>query len=149
VAEEDEGERLDRELIEMLNELRVALPGVQILLAFLLTVPFTQRFTELDATDRVVYFGAVLAAAGASACFIAPSAHHRTRFRQRAKESIIRTANLCALVGLILVALSVGASVYLVGDMLYGAAFAAGIGGALSAATLVLWFVVPRFFTSD
>src|SRR5262245_32379876 len=122
----------------MLTELRVALPGVQILLAFLLTVPFTQRFTELDATDRVVYFAAVLAAAAASACFIAPSAHHRLRFRQRAKEDIIRAANLCLLVGLILVALSVGASVYLVGDVLYGAGLAAFVGGVLSAATLIL-----------
>jgi hypothetical protein len=149
MADEEEGERLDRELIEMLNELRVALPGVQVLLAFLLTVPFTQRFTELDAVDRAVYFGAVLAAAAASACFIAPSAHHRMRFRQHVKETIIRTANACVVVGLILVAVSVGASVYLVGDMLYGAGPAAAVGGALSAVTLLLWFLVPRFFTPD
>jgi hypothetical protein len=147
--DEDPNERLDRELIELLNELRVALPGVQVLLAFLLTVPFTQRFTELGSGDRGIYFVAVIAAALASACFIAPSAHHRVRFRQGVKESIIRTANVCAIVGMVFVAVAVGASAYLVTDLLYAGGVAAIVGGGLVAVTLLLWFLVPFAFNPN
>jgi hypothetical protein len=145
-TEEDPGKRLNRELIEMLNELRVALPGVQVLLAFLLTIPFTQRFAILDEWDRRVYFGAVLASALASTCLMAPSAHHRMRFRRQAKEEIIRVANGCAIAGLVLIALAVGASVYLVAAVLHGNRAAAAIGGAFAATTLLFWFAVPLLF---
>jgi Kef-type K+ transport system membrane component KefB len=143
---EDPGERINRELIELLNELRVALPGAQVLLAFLLTVPFMQRFDELDAADRRIYMFAVMAAALASLLLIAPSAHHRMRFRQRAKEDIIRTANFCAIAGMALLALAVGAGVYLVADVVYGRPFSGIVSGALIAVTVLLWFVMPLVF---
>jgi Kef-type K+ transport system membrane component KefB len=143
---EDPGERINRELIELLNELRVALPGAQVLLAFLLTVPFMQRFDELDAADRRIYMFAVVAAALGSLLLIAPSAHHRMRFRQRAKEDIIRTANFCAIAGMALLALAVGAGVYLVADVVYGRPFSGIVSGALIAVTVLLWFVMPLVF---
>jgi Kef-type K+ transport system membrane component KefB len=143
---EDPGERINRELIELLNELRVALPGAQVLLAFLLTVPFMQRFDQLDASDRRIYMIAVIAAALGSLLLIAPSAHHRMRFRQRAKEDIIRTANFCAIAGMALLALAVGAGVYLVANVVYGNPFSGIVGGALIASTVLLWFVMPLVF---
>ena len=146
---EDEGERINRELIELLNELRVALPGAQVLLAFLLTIPFMQRYGELDAIDRRIYMVAVLASAVGSLLLIAPSAHHRMRFRQRAKEDIIRTGNICAIAGLGLIALAIGAGVYLVASVVYGSAFAGIVGGSLIGLTLMLWFAVPLLFTRD
>ncbi len=149
MEQEDQGERINRELIELLNELRVALPGAQVLLAFLLTVPFMQRFDQLDAADRRIYMFAVIAAALGSLLLIAPSAHHRMRFRQRAKEDIIRTANICAIAGMALLALAVGAGVYLVANVVYGSPFSGIVGGALVAATALLWFVVPLLFSRD
>ena len=149
MEQEDRGERINRELIELLNELRVALPGAQVLLAFLLTVPFMQRFDELDAADRRIYMFAVITAALGSLLLIAPSAHHRMRFRRRSKEDIIRTANFCAIAGMALLALAVGAAVYLVADVVYGSPFSGIVGGALVAATVLLWFVVPLLFFRD
>jgi Kef-type K+ transport system membrane component KefB len=146
MEQEDHGERVNRELIELLNELRVALPGAQVLLAFLLTIPFMQRFDQLDAADRRIYMFAVLAAALGSMLLIAPSAHHRVRFRQRAKEDIIRAANFCAIAGMGLLALAVGAGVYLVADVVYGTPFSGIVGGALVAMTVLLWFVMPLVF---
>ena len=143
---EDPGERINRELIELLNELRVALPGAQVLLAFLLTVPFMQRFDDLDAADRRIYMFAVIAAALGSLLLIAPSAHHRMRFRQGAKEDIIRTANFCAIAGMALLALAVGAGVYLVADVVYGRPFSGIVSGVLIAVTVLLWFVMPLVF---
>src|SRR3954470_21809839 len=82
---ETEKQRVDRELIEMLNELRVALPGVQVLFAFLLTLPFTQGFDKISDNERRWFFLSVVLAALSSMFLIAPSAHHRLRFRSTAK----------------------------------------------------------------
>jgi len=87
---EERDERLNRELIELLNELRVALPGVQVLFAFLLVLPFQRRFGELGPGDRAVYFTAFLCTALASALLIAPSAYHRLRFREHDKDHMLR-----------------------------------------------------------
>ena len=125
---ESEQERLDRELIELLNELRVALPGVQVLFAFLLVLPFQQRFERLGDGDRAVYFAAFLATALASALLIAPSAYHRLRFRERDKEHMIRIANRLVVVGSVFLAGAIVCTVYLITDVLYselGAALAA------------------------
>src|ERR671916_2197791 len=94
---EDRQERTARELIELLNELRVALPGVQVLFAFLLTVPFTQRFPDITSLQRNVFFVAFLSAAAATAFLIAPTAYHRIRFREGDKEQMLQTANVLAL----------------------------------------------------
>src|SRR3954469_7429703 len=91
--EETEKERLDRNLTELLNELRVALPGVQVLFAFLLGVPFTQRFAQLAGYQQDVYFSTLVCAAAATAFLIAPSAHHRILFRLQDKRHIVFLAN--------------------------------------------------------
>ncbi|HYN36592.1 MAG TPA: DUF6328 family protein, partial [Actinomycetota bacterium] len=115
----DEKTRVDRELIEFLNELRVALPGVQVLFAFLLTVPFTQRFVDINETQRNVYFAAFIAAACATAFLIAPSAYHRIRFRQGDKEHMLKAGNIMAIIGMVFLALSITFVVFLITDILF------------------------------
>jgi hypothetical protein len=146
---EREDERLDRELIELLTELRVALPGVQVLFGFLLTVPFTPRFGALDDDVRRTYFLAVLLTAVAIAFLIAPSAHHRMRFRERAKDALLRVGNICTVIGLTLLAAAVGLSVYVVTSLVYDSTTARFTAGLLTGGTAILWFVVPRFFPRD
>jgi predicted neutral ceramidase superfamily lipid hydrolase len=141
--EETRGERANRELLELLNELRVALPGVQVLFAFLLTVPFTQRFDELDATDRRVYYWAVITTAVATIFLIAPTAHHRLRFRSGVKEQLLRVANVFALVGVALVAVAISMVTYLITSMLYDSTAAAVAAAALGATFAIVWFVIP------
>jgi len=146
-ADEGNKERVDRELIELLNELRVALPGVQVLFAFLLTVPFAQCFEVLDATDRGVYFGAVVASAVASALLIAPSAHHRLRFRAGSKERMLKVANALAVAGML--ALAIGAVMYVIASVLYESSAAALIAAAFTAGIAALWFVLPLTHPTD
>jgi predicted membrane channel-forming protein YqfA (hemolysin III family) len=138
-----DGERLDRELIELLNELRVALPGVQVLFAFLLAVPFTQRFEGLTSVQKDVFFAVFLSTAIATALLIAPSAYHRLRWRERDKEQMLRTSNRLAIAGTAFLAAAIVGVVYLVTDLLFGltasllATFAAGVMFAW------LWFGLP------
>jgi hypothetical protein len=139
---EDRDERLDRELIELLNELRVALPGVQVLFAFLLTIPFTRGFPRLDAVDRDVYFAALLATALSTALLIAPSAHHRLLFRQHSKEQLLATANRLAIVGLAALAAGVACSIFVVTDVIFGRASACGVAAGASVLFVLLWYVL-------
>jgi hypothetical protein len=141
--DEDPKERVDRELIELLNELRVALPGVQVLFAFLLVVPFSQRFDVLSAADRRVYFAAVLGSAAASAFLIAPSAHHRLRFRSGAKERMLKVANALAVAGMVALAFSMGCVVYVISSVLHSPTTAALVTGVVTAGIVALWFVLP------
>ena len=145
---EDGDERADRELIELLNELRVALPGVQVLFAFLLTIPFSQRFTTLDAGDRRVYFAAVLATAGATVCLIAPTAHHRLRFRAPVKEHLLRVANVLTIVGLVLLAFAVSAVTFVVTDVIYPGSAPRTVAAVLAGAFVLVWFVLPFLYRS-
>jgi hypothetical protein len=147
--EESKDERLDRELIEFLNELRVVLPGVQVLFAFLLTIPFTQRFTELDTGDRRVYFAAVLATAAATLCLIAPSAHHRLRFRSGVKEHLLHVANVLTIVGLALLAFAITAATYVITDVLYPGTLPRVVAGVLAGAFVLIWFVLPFLYRPD
>jgi hypothetical protein len=146
---EDRTARLNRELIELLNELRVGLPGVQVLFAFLLTVPFTQRFTRLDGIQRDIYFLAVLATALASAFLIAPSAYHRLRWRQRDKERMLETSNHMAVVGLAFLALAMSAVVYVITSVVYSRGAAAGVAGGMAGVVSWLWFWLPLSRRSD
>jgi len=139
----DDESKQDRELIELLNELRVALPGVQVLFAFLLAVPFSQRFAQLDSTDRVVFIATVIATALAAACLIAPSAQHRLLWRQHDKEALLRVSNRLAIAGSVLLAASMSAVVFFVVDFVYAAAWAAGLTALVAATFLALWYVVP------
>ncbi|MGH2681750.1 MAG: DUF6328 family protein [Actinomycetota bacterium] len=140
---EDKASRLDRELIELLNELRVALPGVQVLFAFLLTVPFTQRFGSVTTSQQAVYFFSVLATAAATVLFIAPTAYHRLRWRDRDKERMLQSANRMAIVGTVFLALSITAVVYVITSLLFGTATALGVAVAVAGLVAWLWYALP------
>jgi amino acid transporter len=109
----------DRQMIELLNELRVALPGVQIFFAFLLTVPFTQRFAKLTSFQVDVYYVTLILTALCAACLIAPSASHRLRFHQNDRAWIIESANSLLIAGLALLAAAIGCAVLLITDLLF------------------------------
>jgi uncharacterized protein DUF6328 len=140
---ETEEERLDRNLTELLNELRVALPGVQVLFAFLLGVPFTQRFAQLAAYQEDIYFGTLICAAAATAFLIAPSAYHRIEFRRHDKRYIVFQSNRLAIIGLGFLALAMIGVVLLVTDFIFGtvATLVATSGTALLFA--LLWYILP------
>ena len=140
---ESRKERIDRELMELLNELRVALPGVQFLFAFLLVVPFQQRGADLTEFQRDVYFVTLLAAAVATGLLIAPAAQHRVLFRQRDKEALLRRSSHSALAGLLVLALAICSALLLVVDVLFSTAQAWATAGAVGAVLLWWWVVVP------
>ena len=121
MTSESRDEKLDRELIELLNELRVVLPGVQVLFAFLLTVPFTNRFQRITETQEQVFFVTFLLTTVATALLIAPSAYHRLRWRQHDKEKMLRTSNRLAISGMAFLAAAITGAVYLVTDLIFEA----------------------------
>ncbi len=141
--QESEEQRRNRELIELLNELRVALPGVQVLFAFLLAVPFQSRFPELPHRDRAVFYAALLSTAISSALLIAPSSYHRLRWRDHDKEKLLEISNRFTIAGLSALAVSITCVVFVISDFLYGlpAALPATIVVALAIA--VLWYGLP------
>jgi Family of unknown function (DUF6328) len=100
VSEETPQARANRELIELLNELRVALPGIQVLFAFLLAVPFQQRFRQASEFERDTYFVTLCTALISIALLIAPSAYHRLNFRHHDKQRIVSFGNRCVIAGL-------------------------------------------------
>jgi hypothetical protein len=135
--------RLDRELIELLNELRVALPGVQVLFAFLLTVPFSSGWQRVTELQKDVYFAALLCTAASSILLIAPSAYHRLRWRQRDKERMLQTGNRLAIGGTVFLALGMSCAVFLVGDVLFGVRTAAFVAGGAAGAFGWFWYGLP------
>jgi uncharacterized protein DUF6328 len=143
VADETEKERIDRELIELLNELRVALPGVQVLFAFLLAVPFQQRWQEVTAFQRDTYFATLLCTFLATVAMIAPSALHRLNFRMQRKQRIVVTSNGLMLAGMAMLGLALVGVLMLIGDFLFGIV-AAVVAPALGAAAIVaFWAWLP------
>jgi predicted membrane channel-forming protein YqfA (hemolysin III family) len=143
MSEESKEERLDRELIEFLNELRVVLPGVQVLFAFLLTVPFTNRFSDVTNGQRQVFFATFLCTTAATALLIAPSAYHRLRWRQHDKERMLRTANRLSIGGMVFLTLALVGAVYLVTDMLFHYAAAVVVTAAVGAFFAWFWWGLP------
>src|SRR5215216_3364542 len=137
---ERKDERLDRELIELLNELRVALPGVQVLFAFLLGVPFTQRFGQVTELQKDVYFLTFLCAAFATALLIAPSAYHRLEWRRGDKEHLLVVSNRLAISGTVFLALAISGSVFVVTDMLFSQTSAAVVAGVTAAFFGWFWY---------
>jgi hypothetical protein len=138
-------ERVDRELLELLNELRVALPGVQILFAFLLVVPFQQRVEQTTDFQRSLYLVTLVAAAVATGLFIAPAAQHRVLFRQHDKEGLLHRSSRSAYAGVVVLAIAITSAVLLVVDVLFSRTQAwvtAGVVGAL----LAWWWVVVPFW---
>jgi Family of unknown function (DUF6328) len=142
-SDEDPEERLNRELIELLNELRVALPGVQVLFAFLLTVPFSGRFPMLTDGQRVIYFATFVGTTIATGLLMAPTAYHRIQFRQGDKERMLRTSNAFAIVGIGFLALSITLAVVLTSDLLFGWPVAVGVGVVVLGFLVWAWFAIP------
>jgi hypothetical protein len=138
-----EERKRDRQMIELLNELRVALPGVQILFAFLLTVPFANRFADLTLFQRDVYYLTLIATALSTACLIAPSAAHRLRFHKGERTWIVETANELMIAGLAFLAFALGGSVLLITDLMFDGARVWIYSGAVLLVIVVLWFVRP------
>jgi Flp pilus assembly protein TadB len=140
---EDKQERLNRELIELLNELRVALPGVQVLFAFLLTVPFAQRFSTVNSTQRNIYFVSVLCTAAATAFLIAPTSYHRLQFRSRDKERMLQTSNLLAIVGMFFLAVAVTLVLFVITDVLFGTPWSSIVAVVAGLLFALLWYGLP------
>jgi Family of unknown function (DUF6328) len=140
---ESEAERLDRNLIELLNELRVATAGVQILFAFLLTVAFTQRFGEATEFQRDVYFITLMAAAISTVLLIAPSAYHRLVFHHQEKESLVKYGNLTAIAGMFVLSIAITGAVLLISSLLFQGAKPAIFAGVVALAFVIFWFLIP------
>lgn len=136
-------ERADRNLGELLQELRVALPGVQILFAFLLTVPFSQGFDKLDEFQRDLYFGVLLSTAVSTALLIAPSAHHRLLFRMRDKENLVWVSNRLTIAGLAVLSLSLTGAVLLIADILFKSPAPVIFTVSTFLIFAILWAVLP------
>jgi magnesium-transporting ATPase (P-type) len=132
-----------REMNELLQELRVIWPGVQILFAFLLTVAFTQRFTELSSYQIDVYFTALMSTAFATIFFIAPTSQHRLLWRQHARSQRLRLGNAFLILGSLFLAVAVSCVVFLVADFVYGHTTAAVATALVGGGLLVLWYLVP------
>jgi hypothetical protein len=140
---ETEAERLDRNLAELLQELRVAGIGTQVLFGFLLSIPFTTRFASLDDASEVLYTADLVLAALATATLMAPVAHHRLLFRRHAKARVLRLANASAIAGLILAGLAISGSLVLVVTMVWSGTGAWLVAGVPVVAIFALWFAVP------
>jgi Family of unknown function (DUF6328) len=143
VPEESHDERVNRELIELLNELRVALPGVQVLFAFLLVVPFSQRFESVTALQKDVYMLALLCTFAGSTFLIGPTAFHRLRFRDRDKEALLRISNVFAILGLVFLAVAMIASVFVVTDVLFKGSVTGVLTTLVAGLLATVWFVIP------
>ncbi len=136
-------ERSAREVVELLQELRVVLPGVQVLFAFLLTVPFTQRFAQLTALQQNVFFATLLCTATATALLIAPSAHHRLLWRRGAREERLQVGNLLTILGLLFLVPAMVGVIFVITDLMFGSPTAVGVTVAMAASFVLLWFLLP------
>ena len=140
---ETEEERADRNLSDLLQELRVALPGVQVLFAFLLTVPFTQRFDDLSGFDKKLYYGVLISVALATILLVAPTAGHRILFRRQQKEYLVTVANNLSLAGLLLLAIAMCGAIALISDFIFGATTAVISACVMAAAFFGFWYMGP------
>jgi hypothetical protein len=141
--DEEERERENRRMIELLNELRVALTGVQVMFAFLLTVPFTQRFAQVTEFQRIAYFTTLLCAATAVAFLIAPTAHHRILWRRHQKHQLIVIGNSLTIAGLAFLALAMSGVILLITDVLFKTTTVVVVTAAVAGLFATLWYIAP------
>jgi hypothetical protein len=148
--EETEGERLDRNLGELLQELRVALPGVQVLFAFLLAVPFQQNFSKITDFQKDVYFATLLLTAISAVLLISPTAYHRLTFRLQQKDHLVLLANRFTIAGIGALALAMIGAIVLITDLLFGTTATIVTGVAAASTFAFFWCVLPlkRRFSS-
>lgn len=140
---ESEDERLDRNLGELLQELRVALPGVQVLFAFLLAVPFQRNFNRISPFEEKVYFATLLCTAISAALLISPSAYHRLTFHLQQKRQLVFLANRLTIAGLGFLALAMIGAIMLITDVLFGSPATVVFSAAATLLFAVLWGVLP------
>jgi len=140
---ETEKERVNRELIELLNELRVVLPGVQVLFAFLLILPFSRGFPQVTHAERLVYICAVLLTTLSTVLLLAPSSYHRLRFRDEDKEQLIRTSNRLVIAGTAVLALAILCVVYVITAFVFEVWAGIAAVGFCAASFVVFWYVLP------
>lgn len=143
MSQESHKERIDRELAELLQGLRVAVTGVQVLFAFLLTVPFQSAFGELDGVGLGLFFVSLMAAALASVCFITPAAQHRMVFRTGLKELMLTRANRLGVAGAVLLLVAMTSGVALVAEVVLNAWPAALFGAAVALTGGWFWLIQP------
>jgi sterol desaturase/sphingolipid hydroxylase (fatty acid hydroxylase superfamily) len=143
MPDENNDDRHSRELIELLNELRVALPGVQVLFAFLLIVPFSNGFPRLGQLDRDIFFVAFIATALSTVLLIAPSSYHRLRWRQHDKERMLVISNSLTIVGLASLAVAITATVFVITDFVFQRTWATVFTTIVAALFLVFWYGIP------
>jgi hypothetical protein len=141
--DETEEERLDRNLSELLQELRVALPGVQVLFAFLLAVPFQQNFSKISDFEKDIYFATLLLTALSAALLIAPSAYHRITFRYQQKHRLVFISNRLAIAGLVALALAMTCAILLITHLLFGTTATIVTTVVAVAVFVLLWAVLP------
>jgi hypothetical protein len=141
--DETEEERLDRNLSELLQELRVALPGVQVLFAFLLAVPFQQGFEKITPFQKGAYFGTLVCTAIAAVMLISPSAYHRLTFRYQQKRRLVFYANRFSIVGLVFLALAMTGAIMLITDVLFGSTATTLMTAASVLVFGFFWFALP------
>jgi hypothetical protein len=136
-------QRRNRELIELLNELRVALPGVQVLFAFLLAIPFANGFPKLSQLDRDIYFVALVTTMLATALLITPSAYHRFTFRQHDKEQLLETSNRLTIAGLGLLAIAMTCSIFVIADFLFKWPMTITVTALTAVVFGLFWYALP------
>lgn len=141
--EESEQERLDRNLNELLQELRVAIPGVQVLFAFLLAVPFQQGFAEVNNFQRDVYFATLICTAISAILLMSPTAYHRLTFRYQQKRKLVFYSNRFAIAGIVFLALAMLGAITLVTDYLFSTTAMLVVAALAVAAFALFWFALP------
>lgn len=147
--DEPDSERLARNVTDLLNELRVAGTGVQVMFAFLLVVPFNAGWKEASVFDRWVYFMALLCIAIAAVLLIAPSVHHRLLFRQRERAYLVRVGTRLAIVAAAFLAVGLTGILVLISNFVFGTIAAVGVGIAATIVVTFVWFALPLRRRSD
>src|SRR3954449_7157892 len=132
--------RPNRQLLELLNELRVALPGVQVLFAFLLAVPFQQRFSQVSTFERDVYLVTLLASAAATAFLIAPTGYHRLLFQRGDRPRIIEHGTRMLIIGLVCLAVAMTGAIFLITSFIFSGGTAVAVAAGSGAMFFWLWF---------
>jgi hypothetical protein len=146
---ESEKQRTDRQLDELLSELRVALPGAQVLLGFLLTVPFATRFGRTSHLERVTLFVCLLLTVAGTLLLMAPSVYHRIRWGRGGKSDVVLVAHRFFLLGSSFLAAGIVAAVFLVGDVLFGTTVAAVAAAGVAVTVIVTWYALPSSRSRD
>jgi len=139
----NESDRRDRQMSELLSELRIALPGVQILFAFLLTAPFAQGFQRITDTQKTLFYATLLATAASLICLIAPSATHRMRFHKSDRAFIIESANKFLIAGLAFMGVAIVLAIAMVTDFLYDHWIVWVAPSAIAVVLAGVWFIRP------